>query len=116
MKHRHEIETGQTSTATHHLMGFNATGKPVQGRDSVRSKIKGIDEIAKESYKVVTLMDLAGHEKFLKTTYVWRVVLAVREKEEEYNSGVSHAFLYFYDFSSVSMGSPLGLRITRLCW
>ena len=26
------------------------------------------DEIARESYRVVTLMDLAGHEKYLKTT------------------------------------------------
>eukprot|EP00523_Entomoneis_sp_CCMP467_P019883 CAMPEP_0168863732 /NCGR_PEP_ID=MMETSP0727-20121128/19099_1 /TAXON_ID=265536 /ORGANISM="Amphiprora sp., Strain CCMP467" /LENGTH=698 /DNA_ID=CAMNT_0008918805 /DNA_START=59 /DNA_END=2155 /DNA_ORIENTATION=- len=68
MKHRHEIETGRTSTATNHLMGFTQRGEPVVGRDSVRSKIKGIDEIAKESYRVVTLMDLAGHEKFLKTT------------------------------------------------
>jgi elongation factor 1-alpha len=68
MKHRHEIETGRTSTATTHLMGFTQRGERVIGRDSVRSKIKGEDEIAKESYRVVTLMDLAGHEKFLKTT------------------------------------------------
>ena len=71
MRHRHEIETGRTSTATTHLMGFHSNGKPIVGRDSVRSnKIKGPDEIAKESHCVVTLMDLAGHEKFLKTTYV----------------------------------------------
>jgi GTPase len=69
MKHRHEIESGRTSTATTHLMGFRSSGEPVTGRDRVRAmKRKGEDEIARESYRVITLMDLAGHEKYLKTT------------------------------------------------
>jgi ribosome biogenesis GTPase A len=71
MKHRHEIETGRTSTATSHLLGFRSTGEPIAGKDQVRvNKRKGEDEIARESYRVITLMDLAGHEKYLKTTYV----------------------------------------------
>lgn len=69
MKHRHEIESGRTSTATTHLMGFRHSGEPIAGRDSIRvNKRKTEDEIARESYRVVTLMDLAGHEKYLKTT------------------------------------------------
>ena len=69
MKHRHEIESGRTSTATTHLMGFRNNGDPIAGRDSVRAnKRKSEDEVARESYRVVTLMDLAGHEKYLKTT------------------------------------------------
>jgi len=69
MKHRHEIESGRTSTAATHLMGFRSTGEPIAGRDQVRAmKRKSEDEIARESYRVITLMDLAGHEKYLKTT------------------------------------------------
>ena len=68
MKHRHEIESGRTSTATTHLLGFRSSGEPVTGRDAVRAKRKSEDEVARESYKTVTLMDLAGHEKYLKTT------------------------------------------------
>jgi Elongation factor Tu GTP binding domain len=69
MKHRHEIETGRTSTSTTHLMGFRSTGEPIAGKDQIRTnKRKGEDEIARESYRVITLMDLAGHEKYLKTT------------------------------------------------
>lgn len=69
MKHRHEIESGRTSTATTHLMGFKSSGEPITGRDKIRAmKRKGEDEIARESYRVITLMDLAGHEKYLKTT------------------------------------------------
>ena len=71
MKHRHEIESGRTSTATTHLMGFRSSGQAIAGRDQVRAnKRKTEDEIARESYRVITLMDLAGHEKYLKTTYV----------------------------------------------
>merc|ERR1712232_153806 len=68
MKHRHEIESGRTSTATTHLMGFHSTGEPVVGRDKLRAKRKTEDEVARESHRIVTLMDLAGHEKYLKTT------------------------------------------------
>jgi len=69
MKHRHEIETGRTSTASTHLMGFKHSGEPIAGKDSVRAnKRKTEDEIARESYRLVSLMDLAGHEKYLKTT------------------------------------------------
>jgi elongation factor 1-alpha len=69
MKHRHEIESGRTSTSTTHLMGFRSTGEPIGGRDQVRAmKQKTEDEIARESYRVISMIDLAGHEKYLKTT------------------------------------------------
>eukprot|EP00804_Cyclotella_cryptica_P019977 CCRYP_007877-RB/>CCRYP_007877-RB protein AED:0.15 eAED:0.15 QI:1102/1/1/1/1/0.8/5/364/476 len=69
MKHRHEIESGRTSTATSHLLGFRHSGEPIAGRDKIRAnKMKSEDEIARESYRIITLMDLAGHEKYLKTT------------------------------------------------
>ena len=32
MKHRHEIESGRTSTASTHLMGFRSTGEPIAVR------------------------------------------------------------------------------------
>ena len=69
MKHRHEIESGRTSTSSSHLLGFRHSGEPIAGRDKIRAnKMKTEDEIARESYRIVTLMDLAGHEKYLKTT------------------------------------------------
>jgi len=69
MKHRHEIESGRTSTASSHLLGFRPNGDTIAGRDRVRAnKLKTEDEVARESHSIVTLMDLAGHEKYLKTT------------------------------------------------
>eukprot|EP00568_Trieres_chinensis_P002659 CAMPEP_0183304390 /NCGR_PEP_ID=MMETSP0160_2-20130417/9489_1 /TAXON_ID=2839 ORGANISM="Odontella Sinensis, Strain Grunow 1884" /NCGR_SAMPLE_ID=MMETSP0160_2 /ASSEMBLY_ACC=CAM_ASM_000250 /LENGTH=737 /DNA_ID=CAMNT_0025467431 /DNA_START=67 /DNA_END=2280 /DNA_ORIENTATION=- len=70
MKHRHEIESGRTSTATTHLLGFRHTGETISGKDKLRNpgRRRSEDEIARESYRVATLIDLAGHEKYLKTT------------------------------------------------
>jgi len=69
MKHRHEIESGRTSTSSSHLLGFRSSGEAIAGRDKIRSnKMKSEDEIARASFRIVTLMDLAGHEKYLKTT------------------------------------------------
>jgi elongation factor 1-alpha len=69
MKHRHEIESGRTSTSSSHLLGFRHSGETIAGCDKIRSnKMKSEDEIARSSYRIITLMDLAGHEKYLKTT------------------------------------------------
>ncbi|KAL7552353.1 LOW QUALITY PROTEIN: hypothetical protein ACHAWF_015588, partial [Thalassiosira exigua] len=69
MRHRHEIESGQTTTASSHLLGFKWSGEVIVGQDQIRpNKMKEEYEIARSSYCVVTLMDLAGHERNLKTT------------------------------------------------
>ena len=41
-------------------MGFRHTGEPISGKDSMRvNKRKSEDEVARESYRIVTLLDLA---------------------------------------------------------
>ena len=61
MKHKHEKDTGRTSTITQHAIGFDEDGKVLQS-------CSGLSEIALQSKRVVSLMDLAGHEKYFKTT------------------------------------------------
>lgn len=71
MKHRHEIETGRTSTAASHLLGFNSKGEVLgvaNDHHKVRNFRKTDEEIARDSARLITFMDLAGHEKYLKTT------------------------------------------------
>lgn len=62
-KHKHEAETGRTSAISSHLMGFDESG-------NVSPSTTKHDEarIAHMSHRVVSLMDLAGHEKYLRTT------------------------------------------------
>ena len=66
MKHRHEIESGRTSTCSTHLMGFTSDGQPIQPARKHHTLVD--NEIAKMATRIITLIDLAGHEKYLKTT------------------------------------------------
>jgi GTPase len=60
MKHKHERVTGRTSTIGTHLFGMDENAKPITGSSE--------GELARKASRLVTFMDLAGHEKYLKTT------------------------------------------------
>eukprot|EP00761_Pharyngomonas_kirbyi_P000029 gb/GECH01000029.1/.p1 GENE.gb/GECH01000029.1/~~gb/GECH01000029.1/.p1 ORF type:complete len:586 (+),score=147.47 gb/GECH01000029.1/:1-1758(+) len=63
--HRHEVDSGRTSSISHQIMGFDSKGNIVNyqllGNPSWQ-------EIVANSRKICTFIDLAGHEKYLKTT------------------------------------------------
>ena len=61
----HEIKTGRTSSISHQILGFDNKGEIVN-YDSLHK----LDwtEIVKRSSKIISFFDLAGHEKYLKTT------------------------------------------------
>ncbi|XP_071443464.1 GTP-binding protein 1 [Hetaerina americana] len=64
-RHKHELESGRTSSVGNDILGFDSMGnvvnKPEHGSlDWVR--------VCEKSSKVVTFIDLAGHERYLKTT------------------------------------------------
>ena len=62
----HEIKTGRTSSISHQILGFDENGEIVNYR-SICGKMSWPD-IVRSSSKIVTFFDLAGHEKYLKTT------------------------------------------------
>lgn len=62
----HEIKTGRTSSIGHHILGFDHTGQIVNYK-AICSKMTW-PEIVHSSAKVISFFDLAGHEKYLKTT------------------------------------------------
>lgn len=62
---KHEVESGRTSSVGTEIMGFDSKGQIVTAPPG---KKLGPDEICLASCKVVTFLDLAGHEKYLKTT------------------------------------------------
>ncbi|CED85473.1 GTP-binding protein GP-1 [Phaffia rhodozyma] len=87
-RHKHEIESGRTSSVGMEILGFTSTGQavipsshtsvaqiaaeesgfiPSTGTSARREKLSW-DEICKRSAKVVSFIDLAGHERYLKTT------------------------------------------------
>ncbi|WVQ69794.1 uncharacterized protein L199_008014 [Kwoniella botswanensis] len=81
-RHPHEIETGRTSSVGGEILGFSPTGQPViptthvtdnaDGHNHALAAAKreklGWEEICKRAAKVVSFIDLAGHERYFKTT------------------------------------------------
>lgn len=64
-QHRHEIETGRTSSISRQILGFDSNGE-VTNYDDFRNPTW--EDIVEDSSKILTLIDLAGHERYLKTT------------------------------------------------
>jgi GTPase len=63
--HKHEVESGRTSSISTQILGFNSKGECVN-HSPLHNMTWG--DIIENSYKVISFLDLAGHEKYLKTT------------------------------------------------
>ncbi|KAL4795986.1 P-loop containing nucleoside triphosphate hydrolase protein [Aspergillus venezuelensis] len=64
-RHKHEIESGRTSSVGLEIMGFDGQGEIVS---SSQGRKLSWEEIGKRSAKVISFSDLAGHERYLRTT------------------------------------------------
>ena len=69
-RHKHELDTGRTSSVGTEVMGFRADGHPVVElhADSTAARRVAWETVCREAAKVVSFIDLAGHERYLKTT------------------------------------------------
>ena len=68
LNYLHEQESGRTSSIGQEILGFTKEGKQVLPERFNQNKNKYWREIVTNSYKIVSLVDLCGHEKYLKTT------------------------------------------------
>ena len=66
-RHKHEMETGRTSSIGNDILGFDSRGNIVNEPDPHGGHLDWV-KICERSSKVLTFIDLAGHEKYLKTT------------------------------------------------
>lgn len=64
-RHKHEMESGRTSSVGNDILGFDSTGNVVNKPD--HGHLDWV-KICEKSSKVITFIDLAGHERYLKTT------------------------------------------------
>jgi GTPase len=62
---KHELKSGRTTSISHQILGFDENGKVV---NNDRLGKMSWSEIIKKSKKVASFYDLAGHEKYIKTT------------------------------------------------
>ncbi|KAK4632005.1 GTP-binding protein 1 [Fulvia fulva] len=65
-RHKHEVESGRTSSVGMEIMGFDTKGDVVVS--GVPGRKLSWEEIGKRSAKVISFTDLAGHERYLRTT------------------------------------------------
>jgi GTPase len=62
---KHEVTTGRTSSIAQHILGFDSKGEITNYCNFGK---KSWAEIVKDSSKIISFFDLAGHQKYLKTT------------------------------------------------
>ena len=65
LRHRHEQENGRTSAVTIEIMGYKGSQQIIP---TARNHAARWTEVMEKSDHSVTLIDLCGHEKYLKTT------------------------------------------------
>ena len=65
-RHKHEVESGRTSSVGMEIMGFDVRGEIVGS--NVPGRKLSWEEIGHRSAKVISFTDLAGHERYLRTT------------------------------------------------
>jgi GTPase len=72
LKHDHERARGQTSSIGTEIIGFDSAGKHVTPSNPSRNmkdrRIKEYKEVSVKSQTKIVLVDLCGHQKYLKTT------------------------------------------------
>ncbi|TCD71239.1 hypothetical protein EIP91_011717 [Steccherinum ochraceum] len=74
-RHKHEVESGRTSSVGMEILGFGPSGAPIlpstsqsNDPDVMRREKMSWEEISIQASKIVSFIDLAGHERYLKTT------------------------------------------------
>lgn len=64
----HEAKNGRTTSIGQEIMGFSDDKKQVEPERAQATKNQSWSHIATHSKKIITFLDLCGHEKYLKTT------------------------------------------------
>jgi GTPase len=65
--YKHEVNSGRTSSIGHQIMGFDKNGEIINDKLEKSNSVVW-SEIASKSAKIISFFDLAGHEKYLRTT------------------------------------------------
>lgn len=66
LQHMHEIEDGRTSSIGKRFMGFAEDGRVLQVGDDEYARSE--EDVLRDAAHIVSFFDLAGHERYLKTT------------------------------------------------
>jgi len=108
----HEVKSGRTSSVSQHIMGYNIKGSVINQTEINKQTWS---EIVRESSKIVSFFDLAGHKKYLKTTisglsstFADLCLVMVGANRGVLPMTKEHVFL------CASLGIPFAIAITKL--
>ncbi|KAI8898873.1 P-loop containing nucleoside triphosphate hydrolase protein [Globomyces pollinis-pini] len=65
LRHRHEIETGRSSSLSRQIIGFGPSGDVI---NYASTNIRTWEQICENATKIVTFLDTPGYPKYQKTT------------------------------------------------
>lgn len=65
LRHRHELETGRSSSISHEIIGYDSEGKLI---NYATNNVSTWEQICESSSKIVTFLDTCGYAKYLRTT------------------------------------------------
>lgn len=65
LRHRHELESGRSSSISHEIIGYDAEGKLI---NYATTNVSTWEQICESSSKIVTFLDTCGYPKYLRTT------------------------------------------------
>eukprot|EP01062_Namystynia_karyoxenos_P006215 TRINITY_DN1216_c0_g3_i2.p1 TRINITY_DN1216_c0_g3~~TRINITY_DN1216_c0_g3_i2.p1 ORF type:complete len:667 (+),score=239.48 TRINITY_DN1216_c0_g3_i2:127-2127(+) len=112
--HRHEIDTGRTSSVSQQIIGFDSQGRVVNYQEGSGASAHGHcmtnGAIAERSAKIVTLFDLAGHERYLRTT-----VFGMTGSVPDYAAIIVSANNGIQRMTKEHLGLCLALKIPVFC-
>ena len=67
VRYNHELESGRTSSISHHSACFSNAGEILSHSNHQRVRALSDIEIAEQTHRIIIFQDLAGHEKYFKT-------------------------------------------------
>jgi GTPase len=67
-RHQHEKESGRTSSVGMEILGYSSTSEPILASQGASGRKLTWEEISERSSKIISFIDLAGHERYLRTT------------------------------------------------
>lgn len=65
LRHRHELESGRSSSISHEIIGYDSEGKLI---NYASTNISTWEHVCECSSKIITFLDTCGYPKYLRTT------------------------------------------------
>ena len=110
MRHPHEIASGRTSSVANKILGFRTDGSIINYMPHTLGQSLHEEEIIRNASKLVRFVDLAGHQRYLKTS-----VFALLGTEPDYAAIIIDVNRGIQQMTREHLGLIFMLKIPFFC-